>query len=187
MLVALYPSKKHCYQNPGNNQVSQILKTGGKLSRGRWFLPADLFRKSTSSETCYFKSDNPPHPKKKKTIHFPSWKGMSWNEPSKFAMQLPGASQPQVVTRDRSDLSAQRTGLDLSWLLGLHTSTTSPGSKYLSIFLSQSIVEWQKQEDEPNAGAAWSNQPAVSMCFCWNLICWCLLFIQTVQSSRKCL
>lgn len=75
MLVALYPSKKHCYQNPGNNQVLQILKAGGKLSRGRWFLPADLFRKSTSSETCYFKSDNPPRPKKKKTIVFPAEMG----------------------------------------------------------------------------------------------------------------
>lgn len=95
MLVALYPSKKHCYQNPGNNQVLQILKAGGKLSRSQWFLPADLFRKSTSSETCYFKSDNPPRPKKKKMIRFPSWNGMSWNEPFKFAMHCLELASPK--------------------------------------------------------------------------------------------
>lgn len=64
------------------------------------------FQKVQSSEICYFKSDN--QPKEKKMIDFPCWRGILQNEPSKFAMQLPGASHPQGLTRDRSDLSAWR-------------------------------------------------------------------------------
>lgn len=60
-------------------------------------------------------------------------------------MQLPGASHPQGLTRDRSDLSAWRADWNY---LGLHTSVTSPGSRCLSIFLAQSTVEQQRREDE---------------------------------------
>jgi len=85
---------------------------------------------------------------------------MSYGEPSKFVMQLPGASHPQVLTGGRSVLSAQRTRLDLSCLLGLHTSVTSPGIRYLSIFLSQSIMERQQQGDELNSSTL--NEPEVT-------------------------
>lgn len=71
-------------------------------------------------------------------------------------MQLSGASHPQVLTRDRSDLCLEGWS---GFILRFHTSATS-GSKYLSIFLSQSMLEQQHQEDELNSLTL--DQPEVS-------------------------